>query len=59
MNHASAFNNIGSARFQARVMFRLQQRAWLLAEIGDVWGVGRQYVHWLITLVRDERRGIV
>lgn len=50
------FNSHGSARFQARVMYRLQQRAWLLSEIGDIWGVGRQYVHWLITMARNARR---
>lgn len=44
-------------RFQGRVMYRLLQRAWLLSEIGDIWGVGRQYVHWLITLARQAKRG--
>ena len=43
---------MSSIRFQGRVMLRLQQRAWLLSEIGEIWGVGRQYVHWLIVLAR-------
>jgi hypothetical protein len=37
---------------QGRVMLKLQQRGWTLREIGDVWGVGRQYVYWLIGIAR-------
>lgn len=37
---------------QGRVMTRLQMRGWTLREIGDVWGVGRQFVYWLIGITR-------
>ena len=41
---------------QARVMTRLQMMGWTLREIRDVWGVGRIFVHWLISL---QRRSLV
>jgi hypothetical protein len=37
---------------QGRVMLRLQMRGWTLSEIGQPWGVGRQFVWWLIGITR-------
>lgn len=47
---ATARKGYRTAAVQARVMTRLQKMGWTLREIGDVWGVGRLFVNWLIQL---------